>query len=179
MLHGALLAWLITKKPYNKTDRLDILSKAKASYLTFFNLTKTYSFHNFKIPTGADESASYGLPAVALNQASFDKNLINMAVDRNEKIRRFKEQKEIAKQLESMEMACSRPHVDDEQKREFYMTCIKFWLNRSIEEYKLLLGNLVLTSDACSIVWYLSGPFMHHGIKPYPCANKTEIKCSS
>jgi immunoglobulin-binding protein 1 len=141
MLHGCLLAWLIAKKPYNKNDRLPSLTQAKAFYLKFFNLTKAYSIHNYKIPTAADESVNYGSPAV-LNQASFDKNLLNMAVDRNEKIRRYKEQKEMEKQLELMEIACSRPHVDDEQKREYYMTCIRFWLNRSIEEYKLLLGKL-------------------------------------
>ena len=73
---------------------------------------------------------------------SLDKDLIKCAYDRNEKIRRFKEQKEFEKQLEVMKETCKKEHVDEEKKREFFMTCVKYWVNRSIEEIKYLIGKV-------------------------------------
>jgi hypothetical protein len=39
-----------------------------------------------------------------------------------------------------MKETCKKEHVDEEQKRIFYMTCIRYWLNKSIEELKILIG---------------------------------------
>ncbi len=53
-------------------------------------------------------------------EKNLDRELIRGAFDRNEKIKRFREQKEFEKQLEIMNCnkeTCNKEHVDEEQKR--------------------------------------------------------------
>lgn len=142
LIYPALLACLLSKVKYTPKDRQNNLLKTASFYLKFLKLTKDYSLHNFRIPnllavlTNANDSK-----AVVQNGANnLDRDLIKCAYDRNEKIRRFKEQKEFEKQLEVMKTTCKNEHVDEEQKRTFYLTCIKYWINVSVEEIKCLVG---------------------------------------
>jgi hypothetical protein len=85
-------------------------------------------------------SSDNSVVVVHNGEKNLDRDLIRGAFDRNEKIKRFREQKEFEKQLEIMKETCKKEHVDEEQKRIFYMTCIRYWLNKSIEELKFLIG---------------------------------------
>ncbi len=76
-------------------------------------------------------------------QASFDAGLTAMAYDRNEKIKRFKEQKELEKQIDAMSNvldANKSQQVDDEVRRKFYMNTIRYWINVAIDELKCING---------------------------------------
>jgi len=118
-------------------------------YLTkFLKITREYEFHNFTVKSessfdnfvnkhGGNEAASN---APVSRQAALDSDLIKGAYERSEKIKRFREQKELEKKLEALRSVRSSANVDDEQKRELYMSYIKFWVNKCIEDFKLLIG---------------------------------------
>ncbi len=77
-------------------------------------------------------------------QAEFDANLVNMAYERNEKIKRYKEQRELEKQLETLNIMLDKnPElVDDENRRKTYLTSVKYWINKAIDEMKIVNGML-------------------------------------
>ena len=145
MIYPALLASLLSKIKYNPKDRQNNLLKTASFYLKFLKITKDYSFHNFTIPNLLVVLASANdMPRFQNGEKNLDRDLIKCAYERNEKIRRFKEQKEFERQLEVMKETCKKEHVDEEKKREFYMTFVKYWVNRSIEEIKHLIGILIV-----------------------------------
>lgn len=73
-------------------------------------------------------------------QAAFDQNLIGQAYDRNEKIRRYKEQKELDVQLNSIFTAMRTSHLDEEQRRKGFKMFLKYWINKSVDDLKLVTG---------------------------------------
>jgi hypothetical protein len=93
-----------------------------------------------KPAAGTDVAPSGGSNAQNA-QAAFDANLLSQAYERTEKIRRFKEQKELDSQLTIMHAALSAPHVDEEQRRKCFNMFIKYWINKSIDDLKLITGN--------------------------------------
>ncbi len=67
-----------------------------------------------------------------------------MAYERNEKIKRYKEQRELEKQLETMNLILeTKPEqVDEEKRRKIYLTSVKYWINKSIDDIKVINGKL-------------------------------------
>lgn len=57
---------------------------------------------------------------------------------RNTKLQRFKEQKELESRLEILQKSLSDPNIDDEVKREYFVTLIKLYVNLTIEELNSL-----------------------------------------
>jgi len=99
-----------------------------------------------------EEDAQAVLEKIVLDtnrQASFDAGLTSMAYDRNEKIKRFKEQKDLEKQMDSMSTVLDttkRDQVDDETRRSFYMSAIKYWVNVAIDELKCINGKCKISA---------------------------------
>lgn len=93
----------------------------------------------------ASESASVDKVVLGSRQGNFDANMISQAYDRNEKIKRFKEQKELQKQIDAQSAfldAAKRENVDDELRRSFYTSMIKYWINQSLDDLKCVDGKL-------------------------------------
>ena len=137
----ALLGWLYSKISSTKPDvRLIDLEQARVYYYKYLKLTKNYELHNFKIEKLQEKSADDEKIVVKDKQSQFDSNLISAAYERNEKIRRFKEQKELEKKLDSMSVIfeAKLDHIDDEHRRDCYMTFIKSWINRSLDDLKVI-----------------------------------------
>lgn len=147
-LYPALLGWLISSKPYNQNDRINDLNKSAFFYIKFLKLTKNYGLHNYAIPSleKLTENNENEEPAKQ-TASSLDRDLIKQAYERNEKIKRFKETKEFEKKLEGMKAAVNLEHVDDERKRDFYLTFIKFWLNKVIENIKSVVDEMKLVKS--------------------------------
>lgn len=65
--------------------------------------------------------------------------LKQMAVDRNEKLRKFREKKELEENINKMKVAVEREEdLDDDVLRSFYMNLIKFSILEAEEELKFL-----------------------------------------
>lgn len=145
-LNYALLGWLFNKvNSHTAAVRLAALLEAKSSYLQYLVLTKNYELHKFNIDKMSKtelENDQAKLEKVVLEvnrQASFDANLTSMAYDRNEKIKRYKEQKEFEKQMETLAHvldSAKREQIDDETRRQFFMTAIKYWINQAVDDLK-------------------------------------------
>lgn len=149
-LNYALLGWLYSKvNSTNPKKRLEALENAKYYIIKYLSLTKMYGFHSLNVEVLKKEtnSASTALEhlssssnTTSTRQAAFDQNLMNQAFDRNEKIKRFKEQREIESQLDTFNLCLNKPLCDEEQKREIFTTYIKYWLNKSIDDFKSISG---------------------------------------
>lgn len=129
---------------------MSALLEAKSSYLKYLALTKDYELHNYNVTQMAKDTASEtAVDKVVLGnrQGNFDANMISQAYDRNEKIKRFKEQKELQKQIEAQSSfldTTKTENVDDELRRNFYVSTIKYWINQSLDDFKCVDGNLTI-----------------------------------
>ena len=69
-----------------------------------------------------------------------------MAYERSEKIKRFKEMKQIETQLEQMSLVLDtvKPElVDEETRRKTFNTFIKYWINKAVDDLKVIEGNFL------------------------------------
>lgn len=141
-MNYALLGWLYSKVNSNKPDiRLVALEQARSYYCKYLKLTRNYNLHTFNAANDSSKSVT-NQKCFDNKQAEFDANLINSAYERNEKIKRYKEQRELEKQLDILtQMLETRPEqVDEETRRKTYLTSVKYWINRAIDEMKVING---------------------------------------
>jgi len=142
----ALIGWLFNKVNSNKSDtRLAALLKAKSNYLKYLALTKDYDLHKFNVDKmSKEEDTETSLEKVTLNldrQAEFDANLINMAHSRSEKIARYKDQKQIEKEMDDIAKildSVKKEQVDEETRRKYFTKCLKFWINQALDDFKCI-----------------------------------------
>lgn len=93
-----------------------------------------------------EEDTETSLEKVTLNldrQAEFDANLINMAHSRSEKIARYKDQKQIEKEMDDMAKildSVKKEQVDEETRRKYFTKCLKFWINQALDDFKCING---------------------------------------
>lgn len=81
---------------------------------------------------------------------------MNQAYDRTEKIRRYKEQKELESQLGNMYTALSSSsHIEDEQRRKCFKTFLRYWTNKSIDDSKIV-------NDEIGLLESFGGDSSHH-----------------
>jgi len=144
-LNYALLGWLLSKVNSNKPEvRATALEEARDYYLKYLILTKNYELHNYnvkKLTASKENSELDKLIANVSRQAAFDENLVNMAYERSEKIKRFKEMKQIETQLEQMSLVLDtvKPElVDEETRRKTFNTFIKYWINKAVDDLKVI-----------------------------------------
>jgi len=144
-LNYALLGWLYSKVNSNKQDiRIVALEQAGSYLCKYLKLTRSYGLHTFKSLNDSNQINNSDQKCFENKQADFDTNLINMAYERNEKIKRYKEQRELEKQLETMNLILeTKPEqVDEEKRRKIYLTSVKYWINKSIDDIKVINGKL-------------------------------------
>jgi hypothetical protein len=141
------MGWLASKTNLVKPEeRLKVLREAREYYLSYLKQTRNYEFHKydldkFKLNSSLSNETSEFTSSLAGKQAAFDSNMIVQAQERSEKIRRYKEQKEIESQMEKMILVLNSAHTDDDQRRGFFKTFIKYWINKAVDELKLIDGN--------------------------------------
>ena len=143
----ALLGWLYSKVNSTKGEvRILALEQAHKHFLKYLEVTRNYSLHNhslakFRSEQDNDTGIASGVSSI-VSQAQFDKNMVNAAQGRNEKIRRYKEQKELDAQLEMMNKQAqqSAANLDDEFVRKMHLTYVKSWINKSLDELQMADG---------------------------------------
>ncbi|XP_062997836.1 immunoglobulin-binding protein 1 [Elgaria multicarinata webbii] len=135
MLVPALLAALVLKQG-NHSKRLEHVEKARASFMNFLRVCKDYGIGQFELPRepeSLEESESAGSswnPAPASDQVA----LIAMASNRQAKIERYKQKKEVENRLASLKPFIDSGRAEEEQIREFYLLQIKKWITTSLED---------------------------------------------
>lgn len=150
LINDALIAWLFSKLTSAKaSQRLPALQESKKYYIKFLSLTFNYGIHRIDIKQFDSNPGHSGVlsETQAGRQAAFEQNLIRQAYDRSEKIKRYREQKEIEEKLKNCQLVLAKPHVDEEQKSEIYNIYIKYWLNQAIDELKLINDEINILSS--------------------------------
>jgi len=148
----ALQGWLYSKTNATKPDvRIVNLEKANIYFHKYLKLTRNYEFHNYKFDKTESTSnqqaaaSSEFVSGSSSRQQQFDENLINQACARNEKIKRFKEQKELEAKVKVL---AAMTHIDEEHKRKLHIDYVKYWVNKSIDDLSLCISELNILSQS-------------------------------
>ncbi|XP_064644359.1 immunoglobulin-binding protein 1-like isoform X2 [Lineus longissimus] len=131
LLLPGLLGYIVNKN--TKLERMEVVKKSQAYYLDFLKLCKLYQVCDFdlpKQPSASEEEERKSASAKPPRQEDF----ILMADRRKVKMERFKKQKETEVRLKELYDKVKEEHVDDEIKREYYMTLLTGWIHSSLEE---------------------------------------------
>ncbi|XP_076246707.1 immunoglobulin binding protein Tap42 [Calliopsis andreniformis] len=130
----ALLGTLTTKI-CDTDNRIHIVDVAEIYFVDFLKRVKAYGLTNIDIPEIKSEHDIESVPKGARSNAELITEMVNR---RNTKLQRYKEQKELESQLETLRKNLSNLNIDDEDKREYFVTLIKLYVNLAIEELSSL-----------------------------------------
>ncbi|KAG7199516.1 hypothetical protein KM043_014133 [Ampulex compressa] len=125
----ALLGTLTTKICGNE-DRMHVVKVAEIYFIDFLTRVKAYGLTDIHIPEiKADDD---NLPVE--RPRSNAELITEMVSKRNTKLQRYKEQKELESRLDTLSKNLSNPNIDDEIKRNYFITLIKLYITLTIEE---------------------------------------------
>lgn len=129
LLLPALLGSLCLK--LTSRSRKDVTEVAEAYYKDFLQRCNNYKLSDYKFKnTDADTSDNTKSNE---NKSEFDQ--IKDAVHtRAGKIQRFREQKELQSKLENLKKNMKNENVDDEVKRNYFLTMIKLFIYEAVDE---------------------------------------------
>lgn len=126
MLLPALLGTLTLK--ICRPSRKDIIEVAEIYFKDFLQRCKDYGVTDVEIPQLSDSNSSSSRP-----QSQQD-IITAMVQSRETKIKRYKEAKELKEKLGTLSKAMSSPIVDDEVKREYFLTMLHSYVNEVLDE---------------------------------------------
>uniref|UniRef100_A0A8D0G7K5 Immunoglobulin-binding protein 1 n=1 Tax=Sphenodon punctatus TaxID=8508 RepID=A0A8D0G7K5_SPHPU len=141
MMVPALLGALIMKQG-NQNKRMEHLQSARAYFMDFLKLCKDYKIGKFalpQMPANQDENEATGAGVGVCNP-----NLMAMASNRNAKIERYKQKKEVENRLASLKTLVESGQAEEEQVREFYMLHIQKWIGTCLEEIESIDQEMVI-----------------------------------
>lgn len=113
--------------------RKEAVTKTMMCYKDFLRLCKLYGVVDYNINLAVEEEEDEDIenirPVLQRRQ-----DVHAMSAQRNSKIERFKEKKVLKTKVAELRVLVEKEHVDDEVKREFYMTQLKQWANYAVDE---------------------------------------------
>ncbi|EMP40047.1 Immunoglobulin-binding protein 1 [Chelonia mydas] len=145
LLLPALLGAL-TLKQVNLSKRLEHVQIARAHFMDFLTLCKNYQIGKFHLPP-TPESPNENESTESLSGAGpsgRQASLVAMASNRQAKIERYKQKKEVENRLASMKAFVESGQVEEEQIREFYLLQIQKWITTSLEEIESIDQEMVI-----------------------------------
>lgn len=116
-------------------DRMEIIQTAEVYFRDYLRRCKDYGVIDVEIPvtrSGSDCSSSSMVGRIPSKIQEAD--LISMAQQRNEKIKRYKEQKELQSKLDILRKEVESQNVDDEILRDYTVTLIKSFAGQALDE---------------------------------------------
>ncbi|XP_049799447.1 immunoglobulin-binding protein 1 [Schistocerca nitens] len=128
LLLPALLGGLALKLCVD--DRLEVINTAEVYFRDFLTRCKDYGVIDIEVPQPSQQDDDKVVSPVGPQSS----NLIDMAIKRNTKLQRYKEHKELEKKLELLGKEMEESNVDEEVKRNFYITLIKCFANQAVDE---------------------------------------------
>ena len=120
----------LTMKQVNPSKRLDHLLCAREHFLNYLTQCQCYHVAQFELPQTKNNSAENNTASSPTAYPS----LILMASQRQAKIERYKQRKEVEHRLSAMRSAMEGGQVDDEHVREYYLLYLRRWVCISLEE---------------------------------------------
>lgn len=132
LLLPALLGAL-TLKQTSRERRLDIVQTARAYFMDYLQRCKNYNVSQFHIPKSREECEEEHPPPSAPSGPA-QPNLVAMAAQRQAKIERYRQKKELESQLEAVKTAVDSGKADEHTTRHFYLLQLRRWVSLSLEE---------------------------------------------
>ncbi|XP_074863816.1 immunoglobulin-binding protein 1 [Carettochelys insculpta] len=145
LLLPALLGAL-TLKQVNLSKRLEHVQSARAHFMNFLKLCKNYKIGKFHLPP-TPESPNENEPSESTSEAGpagRQSSLVALASNRQAKIARYKQKKEVESRLASMKAFVESGQAEEEQIREFYLLHIQKWITISLEETESIDQEMVI-----------------------------------
>jgi len=109
------------------------VQKTIMCYKDFLRLCRDYNVVDHNVDVAVEEDEEEGIenirPVVSRRQG-----VDAQSVNRNNKIQRFKDKKALQTKLTELRQHVEKEHVDDEMKREYYLTQVKQWANYAVDE---------------------------------------------
>ncbi|XP_029298289.1 immunoglobulin-binding protein 1 [Cottoperca gobio] len=137
LLLPALLGAL-TMKQTGRDKRLEIVQTSRAYFMDFLKRSKEYNLSQFELPKLTNENTS--VVEASENGHSTAKSvpcqsdLVSMAAQRQAKIQRYRQRKELEARLTDVRRAVDSGKADDEVSRDFYLLNVQRWVTVCLEE---------------------------------------------
>ncbi|XP_076662377.1 immunoglobulin binding protein Tap42 [Halictus rubicundus] len=144
LLLPALLGTLATKI-CNLDDRMHIVNIAEIYFVDFLKRVKSYGLTNVNLPENQEKEHD------SVRSRSNAEAVTEMVSRRNTKLQRYKEQKELESQLQTLKISLNNLNIDDETKREYFTTLVKLYVNNAIEELSMLAAEKPLLEHMKSV----------------------------
>ncbi|XP_052803915.1 immunoglobulin-binding protein 1-like [Mya arenaria] len=135
MLLPAMLGYFLMKNTVR--ERLKVVQESKEFYTDYMRMCHNYTVTNYEVAEPKEEKPSdtHGdIPRPAPPRMPGPADLRIMGNIRATKVQRFREQKELEKRLSELRVTVEQDHVDDEVRRDYYLTWLKKWVNVCIDE---------------------------------------------
>ncbi|XP_072020571.1 immunoglobulin-binding protein 1-like isoform X2 [Amphiura filiformis] len=112
-------------------ERVEVVQKGKTYFVDYLKRCRQYGVTKQEIPQDPPVAAARPAPGGR-------PNLMGMQANREEKIRRYKEAKELEDKLKALGSWSDIRHRDDEVQRKFYQLYLTKWVSTSLEQ----IGNI-------------------------------------
>ncbi|XP_012274361.1 immunoglobulin-binding protein 1 [Orussus abietinus] len=113
-------------------DRMHIVRVAEIYFLDFLKRLKTYGVIDINIPETSKDN--YDDEDICAGTKSNAEMIVQMVSTRNAKLEHYREKKELEDRLNVLEKNFSNLNIDDEAKREYFVTLLKVYVNQAIDE---------------------------------------------
>ncbi|KAM9327034.1 immunoglobulin-binding protein 1 [Gastrophryne carolinensis] len=123
----------LTLKQVDLNKRLQHLEMARSYFMDFLKRCQNYKVSSFNLPVEQGD-ASEEEPDPRSVRSAAPSNLTAMAVQRQAKIERYKQKKELEIKLSTMKEAVKNGTADEEQIRKFYFFQLQQWVFTALEE---------------------------------------------
>ncbi|KAK2498001.1 hypothetical protein MC885_021817 [Smutsia gigantea] len=120
----------LAMKQVNPSKRLDHLQCAREHFLNYLIQCQNYHVAEFKLPQTKNNSAENNTASSSVAYPS----LLAMASQRQAKVERYKQKKEVEHRLSVLKSAVESGQADDERVREYYLLHLRRWIGISLEE---------------------------------------------
>ncbi|XP_006896021.1 PREDICTED: immunoglobulin-binding protein 1-like [Elephantulus edwardii] len=121
---------VLAMKQVNTSKRLDHLQWAREHFLNYLIQCHYYHVAEFELPQIKNNSAENNTASSSMTYP----NLVAMASQRQAKIERYKQKKEMESRLSALKSAVESGQADDEHVREYYLIHLRRWIGISLEE---------------------------------------------
>ncbi|XP_029677397.1 immunoglobulin-binding protein 1b isoform X2 [Formica exsecta] len=126
----------LTTKICGSDDRMHLVKVTEIYFVDFLKRLKTYGLTDVKIPKIDNDKNEAGDNQNKLKDES--SMLEDMVTRRNTKLQRYKQEKDLESRLDSLKKNLDNPNVDDEIKREYFVTLLRLYAVQIVEELNFL-----------------------------------------
>lgn len=120
----------LAMKQVNLSKRLDHLQWARQHFLNYLTQCQYYHVAEFELTQTKNNSAENNTASSSMAYSS----LVAMTSQRQAKIERYKQKKEMEHRLTVLKSAVDTGQADDECVREYYLLNLRRWIGISLEE---------------------------------------------